>query len=170
MSDNQMMMIAREQAEKRIDAAIGELVKEAHRIADKYGFPEGVAGHSVGELLGRLTYVPSMARELRRQLGAALSKREIENVIYPQIQPDPPAPVSRETQPPANTVVPGNLDLSDVPGITVAVVKALKGAGLYNVTDVTRVPDEHLLKISGIAERSLQQLRASLAKLLAPQP
>ena len=31
-------------------------------------------------------------------------------------------------------------------------------------TDVASVPDEHLLKISGIAEKSLAQLRSGMAE------
>ena len=56
------------------------------------------------------------------------------------------------------------MPVDDLSGVTTQTVKALKEAGLFTVGDVAAVPDAHLLKFKGIAEKSLAQVRAAIAK------
>jgi len=122
----------------------------------------------VAELLGRLAYVPSMGRDLRIATAHALARQEIERHLdTPPAPPPPPTRATKELT--ASTITPGT-DLDALPGITTQTAKALKKAGLFVVGDVVSVPDEHLLKIPGIAERSLAQLRAAIGKATAGQP
>ena len=82
MSDaEQITAIARERAEKRIDGALGDLKKAAREIGNKYGIPDGIAGHSIEELLGRIAYIPTMARDMRRACGQELAKQELAKPI-----------------------------------------------------------------------------------------
>lgn len=166
------MQVARERADKRLDSAIGQLRAAARKIGEAHNIPENIQGHSIEELLGRMAYIPSMARDLRRAAGQELAKQELAAAF------DRPAP-PRDT-PPARHVppvdpskigasVPVGLDIAELSGITVQTQRALKAAGMNTVGDVYMVPDEHLLKVSGIAEKSLQQLRAAIAKASQPK-
>lgn len=177
-----MTQVARERADKRIDAALGALRQAAKAIGTEYEIPDGIAGHSVDELLGRMAYVPSMARDLRRATAQELAKQEISRAFEggpvkdsrrpetrrppPQAPPPPPPPpVDPSKLPPS---APVGLDLAELSGVTVQTVRALKEAGLTNVGQVMSVPDEHLLKIPGVAEKSLAQLRTAIARASAP--
>lgn len=176
---DQVMNIARERAERRIDEALGDLRTAAREIATRHGIPDGIAGHAVEELLGRIAYVPSMARDLRRATGQALAKQELERAFERDEPsnlsgeaPDPVGPVTATPVVHPSTVgasVPMGLDLTDLDGVTVQTVRALKAAGLRVVGDVVNVPDEHLLKLNGIADKSLAQLRTAIAKASTPK-
>ena len=72
---------ARAAAERTIDSALGAMNAAAEEIGQKYGIPDNVGGNSRAVLLGRLTYVPSMARELRTICGQLMAKREIERML-----------------------------------------------------------------------------------------
>lgn len=167
---DQLSQVARERADKRIDQAIGELHAAASEIGRRHAIPEGIAGHSVDELLGRMAYIPSMARDLRRMAAQELAKLELARAFD---QPAPP-PQAAPQKPQEPSTLPGSvpvsMDVGDLDGVTVQAVRALRGAGLTTVGDIARVPDEHLLKISGLAERSVQQIRAAIAKASAPAP
>lgn len=165
--------LARERADKRLDSAITALRDSARAIATAHGIPEGISGHSVEELLGRMAYIPSMARDLRRAAGQELAKQELASVLRAAESLRRPAEPERHAPPidPSRipAPVPIGLDITDLSGITVQMQRALKAAGLNTVGDVYMVPDEHLLKISGIAEKSVQQLRAAIAKASQPK-
>lgn len=164
----QMTIVARERADKKIDSALGELRKAALAIGKKHGIPEDIAGHSIEELLGRMAYIPSMARDLRRACGQELAKLEL-NKFLDEAQDEPalktstakPAPIE-----PSN--IPGNipigLDVGQLDGITGQTVKALREAGLNKVGDIVTVPDEHLIKFNGLGEKSIAQIRVAIAK------
>lgn len=165
--------VARERADKSLDAAVGELRAAAHKIGLEHEVPEGIAGHSIEELLGRITYIPSMARELRRAAGQAMAKGELRKLFDQAAQapdgagkkPEAPATIKALIEPskiPAN--IPVGRDVQDLDGITVQTVKALKAAGLATVGDVVTVPDEHLVKLSGLGEKSVVQIRAAIAR------
>lgn len=163
--------LARERADKRIDSALGELRTAAHDIGVKYGIPEGIAGHSVEDLLGRMSYIPSMARDLRIACGQALAKEEL-NVMF-----DAKAPARdlahTTDQPQAFPpkilgVIPVSLDVGDLQGISVQTIKALRDAGLNKIGDVVDIPDAHLVKQPGLAEKSVAHIRAAIAKASAP--
>ena len=174
----ELTVVARERADKRIDAAVGELIAAAHEIGKKHGIPEGIQGHSIGELLGRMAYIPSMARDLRRACGQELSKLEIDKVFEekaggadPAAQVETPAPkTASEVIPPSKIPdsVPIGMDVGDLSGVTVQAVKALKSAGLHKVGDVVNVPDEHLEKINGLGAKSVAMIRTAIAQ--APPP
>jgi len=98
------------------------------------------------------------------------ARQEIERHLDTPPAPPPPPPAARAPKElTASTITPGT-DLDALPGITTQTAKALKQAGLFVVGDVVSVPDEHLLKIPGIAESSLAQLRAAIGKATAGQP
>lgn len=166
------LQVARERADKRLDSAIGQLREAARKIGAAHDIPENILGHSVEELLGRMAYIPSMARDLRREAGQVLAKQELSKAFE---TPAPPldAPPARHVPPidPSRIgpTVPVGLDIGDLSGITVQTARALKAAGLNTVGDVYMVPDEHLLKVGGIAEKSLAQLRAAIAKASEPK-
>lgn len=168
---NELMQVARQRAETTIDAALGELHAAAKEIGEKHEIPENIAGHSVSELLGRMAYIPSMARDLRRITGQELAKIELDKVMSgksskPKAAPTPvPAPKQAAAEPSKiPDAVPVGMDVSELSGVTVQAVKALKAAGLHTVGDVVTVPDEHMLKIDGIAEKSLQQIRGAITR------
>ncbi len=77
----QLNEAARAVAERTIDAALGAMNAAAEAIGQKYGIPDNVGGNSRAVLLGRLTYVPSMARELRTICGQLMAKGEIERML-----------------------------------------------------------------------------------------
>ncbi len=165
-----MTGVARERADKRIDTALGQLQKAALEIGKDNGIPEGISGHSIAELLGRMAYVPSMARELRRACGQELAKIEL-NKMFDEAQPDAAAsklsPISAKIIPgtmPLPDGVTAGTDLGTLDGISVQTVKALHDAGLVNVGDVVNIPDEHLVKMQGLGEKSVAHLRAAIAK------
>ena len=167
--ETEMMSVARERADKRIDKALGALRDAARAIAKEYEIPDNIAGHSVEELLGRMCWVPSQARDLRRTCGQELAKKELNDMFDDQRPPaksssvpEPSAFAATPSKAPDN--VPVGRDVSDLRGLTVQTVKALKAAGLHTVGDVMAVPDAHMLKVQGIAEKSLQQIRASIQK------
>jgi len=160
---------ARKKAEKTIDAALGDLHKAAEKIGKERGIPENIAGHSINELLGRMAYVPSMARDLRRVCAQELAKLYIDELLTSNPAPAIPSPVptpevARVEPSKIPDQVPVGRDVSDLSGVTVQTVKALKEAGLHTVGDVVAVPDAHLVKIPGIAEKSVQQIRAAIVK------
>lgn len=167
---DQLTQVARERADERIANAIGELHKAAAAIGKKHGIPEGISGHSVDELLGRIAYIPSMARELRRALALELTKAELHEAM--KTGKKPAAPAARAPKGPDATIepseipdaIPVGLDVADLPGITVQTIKALKTAGLSTVGDVARIPDAHLAKVQGLGDKSVAQIRAAIAK------
>lgn len=164
----QMTMVARERADKKIDSALGELRKAALAIGKKHGIPEGIAGHSIEELLGRMAYIPSMARDLRRACGQELAKLEL-NKFLDDSAATKQAPIEPSKQAPIEpSKIPGNipigLDVGQLDGITGQTVKALREAGLNKVGDIVPVPDEHLLKFNGLGEKSIAQIRLAIAK------
>lgn len=168
------LQVARERADKRLDSAIGELRAAALKIGKAHDIPENILGHSIEELLGRMAYIPSMARDLRRAAAQELAKQELQRAFEspPGLSVD--APPARHVPPidpsKIGPTVPVGLDIAELSGITVQTQRALKAAGLNTVGDVYMVPDEHLLKVSGVAEKSLAQLRAAIAKASEPKP
>lgn len=175
---DELTQVARREADAQIDKALGELRASAREIGARYKIPENIGGLATEELLGRMAYIPSMARDLRRIAGQEIAKL----LLADQIRPVPagtPAAIP-ETPPAAGTdridiskipdQVPVGMDLVDLDGVTVQAIKALKAAGLKTVGDVIAVPDEHLLKIGGIAEKSLAQIRAAIAKASTKKP
>ena len=161
----QMTVVARERADKKIDAALGELKKAALAIGKKHDIPEGIAGHSIEELLGRMAYVPSMARDLRRACGQELAKIELNAFLDGEPVPKTATPKPARIEP---SKIPGNipvgLDVGQLDGITGQTVKALREAGLNKVGDIVTVPDEHLVKFNGLGEKSIAQIRVAIAK------
>ena len=163
----QITAIARERAEKRIDSALGELKKAAREIGKKYGIPDGIGGHTIEELLGRIAYIPTMARDMRRACGQELAKQELDKFLSDdmtvKLKDAPPVPKTIEP-----SLIPGNIpvgmDVGDLDGVTVQAVTALRDAGLTKVGDVVNVPDEHLIKINGLGEKSVAHIRAAIAK------
>lgn len=177
---NELMQVARERADETLDKAIGELRKAARDIATRYEIPENINGLSVDDLLGRMAWIPTMARDLRRVAGQELAKRGIAkqmaatnpdpapaSIASEISQPLPPTPYTPPEPSKIPETVPIGKDISDLSGVTVQAVKALKGAGMHTVGDIVGAPDEWLLKIPGIAEKSLQQIRNAIAKASA---
>ena len=72
---------ARAAAERTIDKALGAMTAAAEEIGKQYGIPDNVGGNSRAVLLGRLTYVPGMAREVRTVCGQLMAKGEIERML-----------------------------------------------------------------------------------------
>jgi hypothetical protein len=168
---DQLTQVARERADERIASAIGELHKAAAAIGKKHGIPEGINGHSVDELLGRIAYIPSMARELRRALALELTRGELNEAMKLGKKPASPPPAPGAKGPEAliepseiPDAIPVGLDVADLSGITVQTVKALKAAGLHTVGDLARIPDEHLEKVQGLGAKSVAQIRAAVGK------
>lgn len=172
MQQDELTQVARQEADRIIDQALGELHEAARKIGIAHRIPEDIGGLSTDELLGRMAYVPSMARDLRRIAGQEIAKQQLENAMglsRKAATDQPSAPAAPTTSPPVEpskipAQVPVGLDLVDLDGVTTQTVRALKAAGLKTVGDVVVVPDEHLLKIDGIAEKSLGQLRTAISK------
>jgi hypothetical protein len=164
--ENELLQSAREKADKRLNDAVGALRKAAAEIAKAHGIPDGIQGHSVEELLGRIAYVPSLSRELGRAAGQVLAKQEIDAVVSPArpaVQ-SPVRPVDTSQLP----RIPAGLDLAELAGITPVQVKQLKGAGMNQVQDVINVPDEHLAKVLSWEPKQIGKLRAAVAKASTP--
>lgn len=168
---DQTTAVARERADKRIDTALGELHAAANEIGIRHGIPEGIAGHSIEELLGRMAYIPSMARDLRRACGQELAKDELNKLFdagptkqaaKPEVPPPPPPPTIEPSKIPGN--IPVGMDVGDLQGVTVQAVKALKLAGLSTIGEVMKIPDEHLAKVHGLGDKSVAQIRLAIAK------
>lgn len=163
---DQITALARERAEKRIDGALGELKKAAREIGTKYGIPDGIGGHTIEELLGRIAYIPTMARDMRRACGQELAKQELDKFLS-----EGAAPAQKTIEVPIKvepSMIPGNIpvgmDVGDLDGVTVQAVAALREAGLNKVGDVVNVPDDFLVKINGLGEKSVAHIRAAIAK------
>lgn len=169
---DQLTQVARERADKRLDQAIGALRLAATEIGKRLGIPEGIQGHSIDELLGRLAYIPSMARELRRAAALELTKLELSSVL-PHRALEPSEPIVEQTTRIEPSLipdqVPAGMDLADLQGITVQTVKALKAAGMTTVGDVVVVPDQHLEKVPGLGAKSVAQLRQAIARASQPK-
>ena len=171
----QMTAVARERADERIDASIGALRKAAHEIGKTQGIPENIAGHSIEELLGRMTYVPSMARDLRRACGQELAKQELNAFLdgsaastqAPKTDLYKPGPIE-PSKIPGN--IPVGMDIGDLDGVSVQTIAALREGGLNKVGDILIVPDEHLIKMNGLGEKSVAHVRAAIAKAAEPKP
>jgi hypothetical protein len=165
--ENEALQSARQRGDQRLDAALAALRRAAATIGTQHGIPEGIQGHSVEELLGRIAYVPSLARDLRRAAGQALAKQELDNLLKA-----PPVPSQSSLRQVADTSdlvnIPKGLDLADLAGITAAQVKQLKAAGLNQVGDIVNVPDEHLAKILTWDAKQVGKLRAAIAKASQP--
>lgn len=167
----QMTAVARERADNQIDAALGALRKSAHEIGIEHGIPEGIAGHSIEELLGRMAYIPSMARDLRRACGQELAKQEL-NKLFDQNLETSERPRAAKAPPPIQKIepskippaIPVGLDVGSLDGVSVQTIKALRDAGLNKVGDVVNIPDEHLIKMQGLGEKSVAHIRAAIAK------
>lgn len=170
MTDD-MMQVARTRADAKIDEALGALRKQAREIGEAHGIPEGIAGHSIDEIMGRMAWVPSMARDLRRACGQEMAKIELDRFMAgetPAAPPPAPKPAATKIDPskiPAP--VPVSMPVDELSGVTTFTIKALKNNGLKTVGDVVAIPDEHLLKMDGLAEKSLAQVRSAIAKAAA---
>lgn len=168
---------ARAAAERTIDSALGAMNAAAEEIGQKYGIPDNVGGNSRAVLLGRLTYVPSMARELRTICGQLMAKREIERMLAEGMTPRSTAPaltpkISTELEdiPPLAPVAgpPAGMDITQLEGVHPNTVKALQNAGITNVGELMAMPDEHLIKYPGLGDKTVAQLRTAISK--AGQP
>lgn len=171
----ELTQLARERADRRIDAALAKVREAMTAIAKAERIPDGVQGHLPEDLLGRIANVPSMSRELRRALAQALAKQELEAMIErqgpPKAEPkttikhaDPQRPIKAGKAIEAQTT-PAGTALEDLTGVAPQVTRALRAGGFRTVEDLASVPDEHLLKVGGIGERSVQQLREAISKL-----
>ena len=170
MEVEQMTAVARERADQRIDAALGDLHKAAAEIGKKHGIPEGIQGHSIAELLGRMAWIPSMARDLRMACGQEMAKGEL-NKLFDE-KPTPAAVTDFKDSPTiAPSKIPGNIpvgmDVGDLQGVTVQTVKALREGGLNKVGDLLNIPDAHLVKMQGLGDKSVAQVRAAIARASA---
>lgn len=169
--ENEALQSARARGDQRLDAALAALRRAAAEIGAQHSIPDGIQGHSVEELLGRIAYVPSLARDLRRAAGQALAKQELDRLLKAPVLPSEPSMGAlNEAGAAAGLVsIPKGLDLADLAGITAAQVKQLKGAGLYQVGDVVDMPDEHLAKILTWDAKQVGKLRAAIAKASHPE-
>ena len=171
----QLAAVARERADKCIDGALGELHAAALEIGKEHDIPEGIAGHSIDELLGRMAYIPTMARDLRRACGQELAKRYINDMmtgkaakVTIKVDKEPPAGKIEPSKIPGN--IPVGMDVGDLDGISVQTIAALRAAGLTKIGDVVNVPDEHLIKMPGLGEKSVAHVRAAIAKASESKP
>lgn len=164
--ENEALQSARQRGDQRLDAALAALRRAAATIGAQHSIPEGIQGHSVEELLGRIAYVPALSRDLRRAAGQALAKQELDNLL--KAPPIPREPALRQVDTSDLVNIPKGLDLADLSGITAAQVKQLKAAGLNQVGDVLGVPDEHLAKILTWDAKQVGKLRAAIAKASQP--
>ena len=128
-----------------------------------------MAGDSLGGQLGRIAHIRTMARDMRRACGQELAKQELNDYLDEAITPPGregwPAPVQQKIEPskiPRN--IPVGMDVGDLNGVTVQAINALRTAGLTKIGDVVNVPDEHLVKINGLGEKSVAHIRAAIAK------
>lgn len=160
----QVVVAARHRASEVIAKAQAELVKAADRIADEHGLPEGINGLSRADFLGRLSFVVSLSRDLRNageeHLAAAELKAffkeptpiaqalDAKPVKKPEVQRAEPSPAS---------------DVGEL-AITPQVAKALKQAGIHTVEEVEKYTDEALLAVRGIAQPSLEAVRAAIQR------
>ena len=171
----QLAAVARERADKCIDGALGELHAAALDIGKEHDIPEGIAGHSIDELLGRMAYIPTMARDLRRACGQELAKRYINDMmtgkaakVVNKVDKEPPAGKIEPSKIPGN--IPVGMDVGDLDGISVQTIAALRAAGLTKIGDVVNVPDAHLVKQPGLGEKSVAHVRAAIAKASESKP
>jgi hypothetical protein len=170
-AEDQLALTARGNADKRLDAALGALRRAAAAIGKEYNIPEDVQGNSVEELLGRIAYVPSLSRELRKHAGLAMAKQELAKVIdlvAATLRPPEPVRPAAAASTGGQPVIPAGLDVADLKGITVTMGKQLKAAGFNQVGDLVNVPDEHLAKLTNWDVKACGKLRAAIAKASAP--
>ncbi len=165
-------MIANDRASERLAKASAALTRSATEIAEEYGIPEGINGLSAGEFLGRTSFVISMQRDLRRAGVDLLAQKLLRNQLnvtdpIPQAADvdNVEAPKAKTGGEPGPTPPADSLDVSQIPGLTVQMVKALKGAGIHQLAEVEKFTDEALLKCNGIAGPSLAKIRACVAEV-----
>lgn len=166
---NEILQLARERAEKRLDTALGEIRLSMLEIAKRHRIPEGVLGHDVYDLLGRIAHSPALARDLRREAGQIMAKQELEELQSLPRPAPPPAPTRVQPAAAGQAQVPVSMAIADLNGITVAQVKVLNGAGIIQIADLVNMPDEHLAKVTQLDPKAIGKIRAAVAKASAPK-
>lgn len=166
--DKTTAMLARQHADDHLGKASTALIRAADQIAEQYQIPDNINGLSRGEFLGRISFVISMQRDLRRA-GVDLYAN---GLIRNQLKDMDPAPtpddldttevVAQATQE-AETSHDPAMAVENIPGLTVQMVKALKTAGIHQLGDIDKFTDDALLNLNGIAGPSLAKIRASVA-------
>lgn len=162
---NEILSLARERAEKRLDRALADVRAATLRVAREHNVPEGVLGHDQVDLLGRIMHTPALSRDLRREACQLMAKQELEALnggaapTQPRARQEP-APVDPAGGLP---VIPMGKALQELDGVGVATVKALNQNGMQVVGDVVNVPDEHLAKM-GLSQQQISAVRRAIAK------
>ena len=152
-----LIQLARKRGDERIDIAIGQLHKQAEILANAAGIPDNVAGCAPGALLGRISYVPSMSRDLRQTLSRSMSAIELNKITDVTNQLDVQAEM--DAPPPVMPVGINTAKALEDTELSPPIVAALKANDIFTIGDVMGIPDEHLLKMRGIATRSLQAIK-----------
>lgn len=133
MSENEILQVARERAEARLDAAARQIRQAIIAAAKEHEIPEGVLGHDVVDLLGRIMFQPALSRDLRREAGQMMAKQELQKIGASAPPAAPPAPSAPAPAAGVDPVIPTSLAIADLKGITVAQCKALQAAGLNQI-------------------------------------
>jgi hypothetical protein len=169
MAENELLQLARERAEKRLDAAIAQIRLGIVKAAKDHQIPEGVLGHDTVDLLGRIMFQVALSRDLRREAGQLMAKQELEAMGRSTPAPPAPAPEDQASTTAVDALIPTSLAIAELQGITVAQCKALQAAGINQVGDLINVPDEHLEKITKLDAKAIGKVRAAVAKASAPK-
>ncbi len=158
---------AREAAAKLLGQATSELLKSAETIAENYGLPEGINGLSRPEFLGRMTFIVSMSRDLKRAGEEELAAKAIKKTFKNSLAPAEPIAETIEVKPGAKDDTPAlpliNRDITDL-SITVQAVKALKTAGIHQIAELDLYTDAALMAIPGIAAPSVAAIRKAISE------
>ncbi len=178
-TEGQTTVIAREKAADRLAQASAALIKAADKVAAQHGIPENINGLSRGDFLGRVSFVVSMQRELKRAgedvVAQQILRQQFDAAEPPETMDDldkltdataPAAGASQDDPPPTDV---GAMDVTTIPGLNVQMHKALKGAGIHMLEDIEKFTDEALLKVPGIAAPSLAKIRTATAAARAGQ-
>jgi len=167
MAENEILQLARERGEKRLDAAAKQIREAILAASKQHNIPTGVMGHDVVDLMGRIMFQPALSRELRREAGQVMAKQELEAMNSAPAPQPAPAPVAHGTG--GEQSVPASMAVADLKGITVAQCKALQAAGLNQVGDIAGIPDEHLAKVTKLDDKAIGKIRAAVAKASEPK-
>lgn len=165
MSEQETVRAARAAVGEKIGQAQADLVKAAGEIAEQHGLPNGINGLTAGEFLGRLSFVVSMSRDIRAAGEEYMTKEELRAKFggdkKPDLYKDQPkkkAKQAEKLEEERAKLAPPTGDIEEL-ALHPNIIKALRGAGVHQVGDLEKFPDEALLAVRGIAPPSLAKIR-----------
>lgn len=141
------------QASMKLDQAISDLMAKAVEVARKHDIPEA-SGMRPAEVLGRLAWVQSASREMRKALEAQIAEQIMAAAERPTDVPE------GELGAPSTSL--DMRTLWQLQGIPTRAKQALEAAGYDVAWKIDRATDQTLLQVAGIGAHAIAKIRQAL--------